>query len=1350
MPPRRAGLELQAASRGDAVEDEEAGLLGGQGSGGAFSDGDSDDDSGASDGESDAGGGEACGATPPPYDSAGLVSRLLFLWLSPLLALGATRQLDAADLPALPAEDEPRVVSAAFRAQWRRRKGQRHRLARSLIAVETPQLLRGGAAKLLHDTVMFASPAALHALLTLLSEPDAPPPGWAAALPPARRGGFYVAVLACTAVTQTLCIAQYFDYGFRTGFRARGAVVSAIFRKTLRLAPAARSRYQSGEIMTMVAADAKRLADAAPYLQMIWSGPYQIILSVAMLWSTLGPAFWAGIGVIFALLPLSGLLSAFLVKLQGRLMTAKDARVSRTSEALGAIKLLKACGWEQGFGARVTQARADELRVLRSAVAFEMGFGVLWEAIPLLVAMVAFLAFSARGGVLTAARVFTSLALFDVIRFPLLVLPEIVTQIANTAVSLKRLQAFLEAEELPRPHHRRKAAAAPASDASSPAVEAAAADLAWEAGGAAVLTDVTLRVAPGELVCVLGAVGSGKSTLVSALLGELPPARGAARLRRGARVSYCAQTPFVVAGTVRDNVLFGAPYDAASYDQALRCACLGPDLAALPAGDATRVGENGVTLSGGQRQRLALARAAYRADADVVVLDDPLSALDASVGRAVFDALLGPRGVLAARGAARVLVTHGAQDLPEAHRLVLLRGGKVEMEADYATMAAGGAASPLAELMQLYGEDVSAAHHAESAPGDAAPAPDAAANGEAATAAPAGKVVVTTHAAPADDDKEKDAASQGGVGAAESRQEGRVDARVYLYYLRAAGYTQSAGVLALFAAWTSMLALSKLWLARWAASGGLFSPRWAGGYGAIGVAALLVLLARQALRTHSQVRGGRRLHEALLGGVLRARLSFFTATPTGRVLNRFAGDAAVADERLHDDACDALRQACAVAAAATVVGAVTPPLLLGLPPLALAFAAVQRRYAASARELQRLESVARSPIFSGVSEALAGAATIRAFGERRRFERQHREALAAQLRAYFACQSANRWLALRTEGIAAAVVVAAAAAALRSGSRVAPGLAGLSISYAMLVCNALSWLVRATSMVETEIVSVERMKEFAELQPEPPLVIPGSRPPPGWPSLGAVALEAVSLRYAPGLPRVLDAVTLRVAGGEKLGVVGRTGAGKSSLLLALLRLTDGELMEGRICIDGLDIASIGVGDLRSAVAVIPQEGTLFAGSLRFNLDPLGACGDAALTSALALVGLADRSLDADVAEEGGNWSAGQRQLLCLARAALRSSRVVLCDEATSSCDGATDALMQAAMRQCFAQATVLTVAHRIGTVTACDRVLVMHGGRVAELDAPAALAQRPGGIFAALLAESRRLETAPDEQAAME
>jgi ABC-type multidrug transport system fused ATPase/permease subunit len=575
-----------------------------------------------------------------------------------------------------------------------------------------------------------------------------------------------------------------------------------------------------------------------------------------------------------------------------------------------------------------------------------------------------------------------------------------------------------------------------------------------------------------------------------------------------------------------------------------------------------------------------------------------------------------------------------------------------------------------------------------------------------------------------------------------------VDASVYRYYLNAAGVPQTAGVVALFAAWTATLALSKLWLAHWAAAGGAFSARWAGGYGGLGAAALVILIARQALRTHSQVRGGAALHAQLLEGVLRARLSFFTRTPAGRILNRFAGDAATADERLHDDACDALRQACAVAAAACIVGGVTPPLLLGLPPLALGFARVQRRYASSARELQRLESVARSPIFSGVGEALAGAATIRAFAQQGRFASAAASAVDAHASAYFAFQSTNRWLTLRTEGLAAAVVCAAAAAALHAGASVDPGLAGLSVSYAMSVCSALSWLVRALSMVETEIVSVERMKEFAELPPEPPLVIEGHRPPAGWPSAGAIEFSAVSFRYAPSLPRVLRAVSARIRGGEKIGIVGRTGAGKSSLLLVLLRLADADSVDGHIAIDGLDTSRLGVGDLRAAVAVIPQEGTLFAGSLRFNLDPMGthSGNDAPLLDALRLVGLLNegvgktpsRCLEDDVAEEGANWSAGQRQLLCLARAALRRCRVVLADEATSSCDAATDALMQAAMRSCFASATVLTVAHRIQTITDCDRVLVMDAGAVAEFDAPSVLQSTPGGIYAALLAESER------------
>jgi len=880
--------------------------------------------------------------------------------------------------------------------------------------------------------------------------------------------------------------------------------------------------------------------------------------------------------------------------------------------------------------------------------------------------------------------------------------PEVITQSAASAVSLRRVQAFLEADEL-----ENDADGGVAGD--EPGVEVRDATLGW--GEAPVLQRVSLRVRPGQLVCLLGAVGTGKSTLVAGLLGELRPTQG--RLTVRGRVAYVAQSPFIVSGTLRDNICFGADFEPARYAAVLHAAALGPDVAALPAGDATEIGEHGVNLSGGQQQRVALARAAY-CDADVYLFDDPLSAVDAEVGRHIFSCLLGPAGLL--KDKARLLVTHGAQYLPQAHHIFVLSEGRVVEQGTFADLLVLGPTAHTHTLMQLAtaGESMEAVN---------AVPPDVAAQ---TAAKPVGA-------------QEQSGDTTGALTQEETRQEGRVDGSVYRYYLAAAGWPQSIGVMLLFIGWTALLAISKLWLARWAAAGGRHSAYWAGGYGAIGAVAIVVLLARQILRTVSQVRGGRRMHEALLSGVLRARMSFFNRTPTGRVLNRFSGDAATVDERLHDDACDLLRQVCAVGATGLVIAGATPVVLLAFPLLGAAFSRVQRRYGASARELQRLESVARSPIFSCVSEALSGVTTIRAFRQAPRFQTAHAAALDANLAAYFAFQSTNRWLTVRTEALAACVVGLAAGAALQARARVDPGAAGLSITYAMAACASLSWLVRALSMVETEIVSVERMKEFAELTPEPPLVLHDSRPPKGWPSAGAIELRELSMRYRPDLPRVLCGITLSINGGEKIGVCGRTGAGKSSILLALLRLADPECTQGRIIIDRVDTALIGVADLRNGVGVIPQEGTLFAGSLRFNLDPLAAHTDAQLLGALELVGLSpQRSLEDDVSEEGGNWSAGQRQLLCLARAALKKSKVVLADEATSSCDAETDAMMQVAMRRAFAGATVLTVAHRMGTITDSDRVLVMSAGAVAEWGTPAALTELPGGMYRALLDESRR------------
>ena len=1206
-----------------------------------------------------------------PLDTCTLWQRVTFSWLSPLLTVGQQRQLQSADVPPLCARDDADTVRTAFDAAWAAAAPGPHRLTRALLWMERDVLLKAGLAKLVHDTAMFASPSALRALLCHIS--GTPGPSWSAGLP----GWFLVFIMFTTSLLQAVTIAQYFHYGYTCGMNARAALVLSCYRKSLRMAPAERARFTSGEVMTFVTTDAKRIQDAAPYLQMAWSGPYQIIWCVALLWSTLGPSFWAGIGVILVLLPLSGILSGVMVRLEAKLMAAKDARVSRTAEALQAMKLLKSCAWEPGFAARITAARAVELRQLTLSVSFQMFFGVLWECIPLLVAMTSFLVFVRAGGQLTAANIFASLALFDIIRFPILVATEVITQSASALVSLKRVQRYLETEDVaPSASNDGHAAA------TSTPVDVRAASLAWAPDAVPVVEDVTLCVGQGQLVCLCGQVGAGKSTLVAGLLRDLQPVKGSITV--SGSVAYCAQTPFIVSGTLRDNILFGAPFDADKYAAVVTASALDPDIALLPAGDATEIGEHGVNLSGGQRQRVALARCAY-SGAAVYIFDDPLSAVDAHVGRHIYTQLLGPTGLL--RSKARLLVTHGAQYLGQADRVYVMQRGRVVEQGTWSELQALGPTSHTHTLLQLQTEEEAKSEEAAAAAQDhVVPAADVTSGDDSAKRGP--------------DAGDAAAGGDGALTEVEQRKEGTVDKSVYAFYISKAGWWQTLGVLLLFMAWTALLAVSKWWLALWAAAGGRTSTHWANGYVSICCSALVVLLARQALRTSSQIGGGRRMHNALLHGVLRARLSFFVRTPTGRVLNRFSGDCATVDERLHDDACDFLRQATAVGATAVVIASATPTLLLALPPLGWAFGRVQRRYGASARELQRLESVARSPIFSAVSEALSGVTTIRAFRQVDRFQDAHADAVNVNLAAYFACQSTNRWLTVRTEALAACVVGLAAGGALVSRGRVDPGAAGLSISYALSACSSLSWLVRALSMVETEVVSVERMKEFSELVPEPPLVIHDSRPPHGWPHSGAIVMKDVTMRYRPDLPLVLSGLTCSIRGGEKIGIVGRTGAGKSSILLALLRLADPECMGGTVLIDGVDTSRIGVGDLRSKLAVVPQEGTLFAGTLRFNLDPLAACTDAQLAGALKMVGLFTtmQALDTAVSEEGGNWSAGQRQLLCLARAALRDARVVLADEATSSCDAETDAMMQAAMRSAFATATVLVVAHRLGTI----------------------------------------------------
>lgn len=512
-------------------------------------------------------------------------------------------------------------------------------------------------------------------------------------------------------------------------------------------------------------------------------------------------------------------------------------------------------------------------------------------------------------------------------------------------------------------------------------------------------------------------------------------------------------------------------------------------------------------------------------------------------------------------------------------------------------------------------------------------------------------------------------------------------------------------------------------------------------YAAISMSTVVVMIVLRAMLAEVNIRSARVMHEGLLTTILRTYQSFFDTTPTGRILNRFSQDTYTIDEQLLSNFSTLIQNIFSILGTIGVICTVTPPFLGAVVPLLLFYAFTQRYYVATSRELQRLESASRSPIYAHFSETLTGAVTIRAYADQNRFLRSNERRLELNRRSYFMSTSSNRWLAVRLEFVGSVFVCGSALFAVVARGTIDPALAGLSISYALSVTQTLNWMVRMLSSVETQIVSVERMREYSVLPTEPTT---GTPAPAAWPAQGHIRFRNVKMKYREGTPYVLHGVSFDIRAGERIGIVGRTGAGKSSLLSVLFRLAD--VLEGEVLIDGVDIRAMPLAQLRSHIAIIPQEANLFSGPLRRNLDPLEQFSDEDILVALDRVSLRDAvesspdGLQSVVAEGGENWSHGQRQLLCMARALLRQCRIVVLDEATAACDMETDALLQRTIREHFRGATVLTIAHRIHTILDSDRVMVLNRGRIAEFDSPQRLLADTSSAFSSLLRDSHASE----------
>ncbi|XP_030839751.1 ATP-binding cassette, sub-family C (CFTR/MRP), member 1 isoform X4 [Strongylocentrotus purpuratus] len=1201
--------------------------------------------------------------------------------------------------------------------------------------------------KFIHDCLLFVNPQILRLLINFTEDHTI----WQ------WRGFFYAGVMLMISMFNSTLLHQYFHRCFIVGMHLRSAIIGVVYRKSLQLSSAARKGATVGEIVNLMSVDAQRFMDLCTYLNMLWSGPFQISVALYFLWQTLGPSVLAGLGVMILLIPLNALVATQARKLQVKQMQYKDARIKLMSEVLSGIKVLKLYAWEESFQSKILAIRDKELKVLRLAAYLNAFTSFTWTCAPVLVSVTTFAVYviSDENNILDAEKAFVSIALFNILRFPLSIMPNLISNMVQTSVSLKRLEKFLKNEQLDpqnvdhfnMPGH---------------SITVDSGHFTWDREEKTTLTNINLDIKQGSLVAVVGQVGCGKSSLLSALLGEMEKVDGKVFVQGS--VAYVPQQAWIQNATLRSNIVFSGDLHVTKYKHVIQSCALARDLVVLPGGDMTEIGEKGINLSGGQKQRVSLARAVY-ANTDLYLLDDPLSAVDAHVAKHIFGHVIGPQGLL--KNKTRILVTHGISFLPQVDQIIVMIDGSVSEVGSYQDLLDQNGA--FAEFLRNYSqdadekededeeeeeeeEDIPVNISLEDLTEDREPTRNLEPLRGKARKLSKGIEAISqydifnTPSKKTDHVMKTDAYDEVVMGdteekiiQAEKAKLGNVKLTVFWAYIRSIGVFLSTVIVALYMLFNITSVAGNLWLSRWSneplvngTQPDSVRDRYLTVYALLGLTQGVFLYASYILFYKAGVRASGHFHQILLKRVLRLPASFFDTTLKGSFINFFGIEMDGIDITVPHRFRSVLNCYLRGMTALLLVSYATPLFLVMILPIAVVFFTVQRFYICTSRQLKRLESVSRSPIYSHFSETIVGTSTIRAYQCQQDFIKHNEQLIDNNHITYYPNIISNRWLALRLECVGNCIVFFAALFAVIGRSNLSSGIVGLSISYALQITQTLNWMVRMTSELETNIVSVERVKEYSEAPTEAAAIVADNRPAESWPDEGKVEFINYSTRYREGLDLVIKGINFTVKPGEKVGVVGRTGAGKSSLTMALFRII--EPAEGHIEIDGVDISLIGLKDLRSKITIIPQDPVLFAGPLRMNLDPFESYTDDEVWLALRLSHLATfisslpEGLQYECAEGGENLSVGQRQLICLARALLRKSKILVLDEATAAVDLETDDLIQTTIRTEFAECTVITIAHRINTIMDSTRILVMDGGEIAEFDTPTELLTS-GGIF---------------------
>ncbi|KAI8564952.1 hypothetical protein RHMOL_Rhmol03G0223000 [Rhododendron molle] len=1244
--------------------------------------------------------------TVTPFSQAGFFGKMSFWWLNPMMKNGKEKTLEDEDVPELREEDRAGACYLLFMELFNKKKqadpSSQPSVLKTIVLCHLKEIFVSGLFAFLKITTLSAGPLLLNAFIEVAEGKES-----------FQNEGYVLAVSLFLAKSlESLAQRQWY---FRTrliGLKVRSLLTAAIYKKQLRLSNSAKMKHSAGEITNYVTVDAYRIGEFPFWFHQTWTTSLQLCFALIILIRAVGIATIASLLVIVLTVLCNAPLAKLQHKFQSKLMVAQDERLKASSEALVNMKVLKLYAWEGHFKNVIENLRKVEYKWL-SAVQMRKSYNSLlfWSS-PVLVSTATFGTCYFLGIPLYASNVFTFVATLRLVQDPIRNIPDVIGVVIQAKVAFARIVKFLEAPELENANIRQKGNVGMKSHA----ICIKSANLSWEenASKRPTLRNVDLEIQPGEKVAICGEVGSGKSTLLAAILGEVPTIQGTIQVHGS--VAYVSQSAWIQTGSIRENILFGSALNHQRYQQTLQTCSLVKDLELLPHGDLTEIGERGVNLSGGQKQRIQLARALYQ-DADIYLLDDPFSAVDAHTATSLFNEYV--MGALA--GKTVLLVTHQVDFLPAFHSVLLMSDGEILNAAPYHQLLAS---SP--EFQGLVNA------HKETAGAERLPDVSSFQNRET----PAKEIISKTRT-----DKKSKASLGYQLIKQEEREVGDKGFTPYMQYLN-----QNKGYLFFGTACLCQLAfvtgqvLQNSWMAANVENPEVSTLHLITVYLVIGFATIVFLLGRSLSAVALGMHSSKSLFSQLLNSLFRAPMSFYDSTPLGRILTRVSSDLSIVDLDVPFSFVFSVGTTTQTYANLTVLAVITWQVLFVSIPMVYFAILLQRYYFASAKELMRINGTTKSLVANHLAESIQGSMTIRAFEEEDRFFVKNLDLIDVNASPNFHSFAANEWLIQRLEMLSAIVLSSSALCmVLLPPGTFTSGFIGMALSYGLSLNLSLVLSIQNQCTLANYIISVERLNQYMHIPSEAPEVIEENRPPVSWPSVGKVEIQDLQIRYRPNAPLVLRGISCTFEGGHKIGIVGRTGSGKTTLISALFRLV--EPSGGRIVVDGIDITKLGLHDLRSRLGIIPQDPTLFNGTVRFNLDPLSQHTDYEIWEALGkcqlreVVQEKEEGLDSFVVEDGSNWSMGQRQLFCLGRALLRRSKILVLDEATASIDNTTDSILQRTIRSEFADCTVITVAHRIPTVMDCTMVLAISDGKLVEYDEPMELMKREGSLFGQLVKE---------------